>query len=145
MKYGQLKEIKAFCNNLLSTPDWREVAENLQGNEDDFEVDGVRFISEGAIDQIQQDELESDLYALGCFNAWFLADVLDIDQDVIEEMQKAEAFTAIGKLIINMGKLAELQQEYARQDGYGHHFNLYDSSEEELTINGTTYHVFDNH
>lgn len=145
MRYSELKQIKQFCDDLFSTPDWREVVENIQDGEADFEVDGVRFINSGSIDQVMQDELESDLYCLGCFNAWFIADVTGIDQEAIEELQKAEAYTAIGKLIVSMGKLEELQGEYAWQDGYGHHFNSYDFSEEELTVNGETFHVFDNH
>jgi hypothetical protein len=143
MKYSDVKKIKSFCADLFSKPDYREVISNA-GN-DDFEVDGVRFISDSAIDQIQQDELSGDEYILGCFNAWFIADVIGIDLDVIEAMQKAEAFEAIGKLIISMGKLEELQSAYASADGYGHHFNGYDFGEEEITIDGTLYHVFDNH
>lgn len=143
MKYSQVKTIKSFCANLFSEPDYREVI--AHAGEDDFEVDGVRFIRANAIDTIQCDELASDEYVLGCFNAWFLADVLGIDQDVIEAIQKAEAFEAIGKLIISMGKLEALQQAYSRADGYGHHFNSYDFSEEEIIIDGIDYHVFDNH
>jgi hypothetical protein len=142
MKYSQVKQIKTFCNDLFSTPDYREVIEHI--GEDDFTVDNVRFILSTAIDDIQQDELSNDEYILGCFNAWFIADVLDIDLDVIEAMQKAEAFEAIGKLIIRMGKLPELQESYARADGYGHHFNGYDFEQEEITVDGLTYFVFDN-
>lgn len=141
MKYSQVKTIKSFCANLFSDPDYREVI--AHSGEDDFEVDGVRFVRDDAIDQIQQDELASDEYILGCFNADFLADVLGIDQEVIEAMQKAEAYEAIGKLIISMGKLEALQQAYSRADGYGHHFNGYDFSEDEITIDGIDYHVFD--
>lgn len=143
MKYSDVKKIKSFCAGLFSEPDYREVISHA-GN-DDFEVDGVRFIADSAIDQIQQDELSSDEYILGCFNAWFIADVLGIDIEVIEAMQKAEAFEAIGKLIISRGKLEELQEDYASADGYGHHFNNYDFDEEEIEIDGTMYHVFDNH
>lgn len=143
MHYSELKTIRQFCDDLHSKPSWREVVENI--GRYDFEVDGVRFISDGEIDQIQQDELSSDEYILGCFNAWFIADVLNIDQDVIEAMQKAEAFEAIGKLIISMKKLPELQSAYASADGYGHHFNHYDFSEDEIVLDGTLYHVFDNH
>ena len=140
--FTELKNLKNFCESLDSTPDYREVLNNLA---DDFEVDGVRFISTEAIDSIQQEELSNDLYVLGCFNAWFLRDVLDMDIDVIEAMQQAEAFEAIGKLIVATGKLEELQQDYAGADGYGHHFNHYDGGEIELTISGTDYLVFDNH
>ena len=114
-------------------------------DESDFEVSNVRFIRSDYIDEIQQDELSSDEYILGCFNSWFLAEVLDIDEDVIESIQKADAFEALGKLVISMDKLEELQESYASTDGYGHHFNHYDLSEEELTIGEHTYHVFDNH
>ena len=71
---------------------------------------------------------------LGCFNAWFLAEVLEIDQDTIETLQNAEAYDGVGKLVLSMGKLEELQQAYASADGYGHHFSHYDGSEE--CING---------
>lgn len=145
MNYSTIKAIKTFCESLHSEPNYREVIEAINNNENDFEVDGVRFIDSNSIDEIQQDEISSDLYMLGCFNAWFLADILEIDQEVIEEMQKAEAYTAIGKLIISMNKLEELQEAYQSADGYGHHFNHYDGNEEELTVNGITYHVFDNH
>ena len=143
MKYSDVKKLKSFCAGLFSDPDYREVISHA--GEDDFEVDGVRFIADSSIDQIQQDELASDKYMLGCFNAWFISYVLGIDTDVIEAMQKAEAFEAIGKLIISMGKLDELQEAYSSADGYGHHFNGYDFGEEEITIDGTLYHVFDNH
>jgi hypothetical protein len=60
-------------------------------------------------------------------------------------MQKAEAYEAIGKLIISLCKLPELQEAYASADGYGHHFNSYDFEEKEITVDGLTYYVFDNH
>lgn len=143
MKMSEIKTVKAFCESLHSTPDWREVVDSARLS--DFEVDGVRFISFDEIDNIQCEELESDLYVLGCFNASFLSSILDIDQDVIEAMQKAEAFEAVGKLIVSTGKLSEVQKEYSDLDGYGHHFNHYDFSEDEITIDGIDYHVFDNH
>lgn len=145
MKFTECKKIKQFCADLFSTPDWREVVAEIETGAADFEVGGVRFINSSDIDRIQCEELESDEYILGCFNAWFIADVLDIDTDVIEAMQKAEAYEAIGKLIISLGKLEELQQAYASADGYGHHFNSYNFGEEELSVDGLTYHVFDNH
>ena len=72
--------------------DTREIVANILADDRDFEVDGYRFIHMNDIDDVQQDELSSDEYILGCFNAWFLADVLGIDTDVIEAMQKAEAY-----------------------------------------------------
>lgn len=145
MKYSELKAIKSFCNDdLVSQPDWREVVNNIEGEESDFEVDNVRFIDADYIDEVMQDELASDNYALGCFNDWFIADVTGIDSDVIKSMQKAGAHEAIGKLIKSLGKLEELQQQYASADSYGHHFNHYDFSEETINVCGRTYYVFDN-
>jgi hypothetical protein len=141
MEFSEFKELQSDIDNIgIDTGNWREILENAGTN--DFEVDDYRFILRSDIDQIQCDELKGDLYILGCFNAWFLADVLDIDCDVIEAMQEAEAYEAIGKLIISMDKLSELQQEYSSADGYGHHFNHYDGNEYELDINGFDYLVF---
>ena len=158
LTYTQLKDVKTFCNSLHSTPDFKEVVTSLteyatpdtvidhdDTMPDDFEVDNVRFIRADAIDSIQSEELSSDLYTLGCFNSWFLSSVLDIEEDVIAALQDSEAYEALGKLIVSMGKLGDVQQGYSSTDGYGHHFNHYDFSEQELTIAGTDYLVFDNH
>lgn len=145
MKFSECKAIKSFCVNLHSEPAWFEVAQNIIDDTDDFEVDNVRFIRTDCIDSILVEELGNDDYMLGCFNAWFIADVTGIDTDVIEVMQKAEAFEAIGKLIKSLGKLEGLASAYVSADGYGHHFNIYDGCEDELRVAGTIYHVFDNH
>lgn len=144
MKYSEIKALKSFCENLVSEPDWKEVLTKIIYGFDDFEIDNVRFIKADCIDKIQQDEMENDLYALGCFNAWFITDCIDIDRDVIEAMQKAEAFEAIGKLIISLGKLEIMQKKYSTADGYGHHFNYYNGNEETITVNNVEYYVFDN-
>lgn len=147
LTYSDIKYIREFCEDQLSEPSWRDVVTAIADGETDFEVDNVRFIHSDDIDEIMADELAADEYLLGCFNSWFLADVLDIDIDVINAMQKAEAFEAIGKLIISMDKLTELASAYASADGYGHHFNPYDGSEAELLIGlgNNFYHAFDNH
>ena len=111
LKFSEIKSIREFCNNLFSKPDWKEVVSNIAQSEDDFEVDNVRFIKSDCIDDIQEEELANNDYMLGCFNAWFIADVTGIDIDVIEAMQKAEAYEAIGKLIKSLGKMSELQQQ----------------------------------
>ena len=137
MKFSEIKELKDELE-YIGVTEWREVIEALEVGEDDFEVENYRFINEDKIDEIQQNELKDDEYILGCFNSWFLASVLGIDEDVIVAMQKAEAFEAVGKLVLSLGKLEELQEEYAIADGYGHHFNHWDGSDDE--ING--YHAF---
>ena len=118
--------------------DTRDAVEGMLANEPDFEVDNYRFIRDDTIDEIQQEELARDPYILGCFNAWFLADILNVSTDTIEAMQKSEAFEGIGQWIIDAGKVSDLQQSYVSADGYGHHFNYYDSSEEEIG----EYHIF---
>jgi len=145
LSFSQVKQVIEFCQGLHSEPNWRGVVENIVSGYDDFEVDNVRFISTDEIDQIQCDEMESDTYILGCFNAWALSDATGIDQDVFEAMQKAGAYDAIGKLVISLDKLSDLQQQYVSADGYGHHFNFYDGGKEELRVNGMVYHVFDQH
>lgn len=144
MKYTDCKKIKQLCDSLFSAPNWREVVSHISTSDYDFEVDGVRFINSADIDRIQQDELSSDLYILGCFNPSFLSGIIGVSVSALEKMQKAEAFEGIGELIISGGYLPEVQAEYALYDGYGHHFNRYDGGEEELRADGETYHVFDN-
>lgn len=143
MKYSDIKRLKSFCEGLHSEPNWRDVLTSIIDNDSDFEVDNVRFIETGSIDEIQQDELLSDLYCLGCFNADFLSGYLPLDADVIKNIQDAGAFEAIGKMC--KSEIESIQKDYASADGYGHHFNSYDFGEEELSINGNLYHVFDNH
>lgn len=140
METKEIRNLVKFCNEHGITT--RDVFNEIVNNSTDFEVDDWRFIHSDEIDEIQCNELESDLYILGCFNDYFLSDILDIDVDVIESMQRAEAFEAIGKLIISMDKLEELQEAYVSADGYGHHFAHYDFNEYEIYINDTLYYAF---
>lgn len=145
MEYIKFSELKALRD--IVGDEWREITEVIKpingAMYNDSGWDGAyRVIAASAIDEIMHDELSSDEYILGCFNDWFLASVLDMDVEVIEAMQQAEAFEEIGKLVISMGKLPELQAEYASADGYGHHFSHYDGSEEEITLGGQDYYVF---
>ena len=133
MLYSEIKEVRELVDD-----EWRDAVESIAMKEEDFEVGNYRFICQDEIDKIQQDELSWEPYLLGCFTDWFLAGILDLEIDVIQELQKAEAFEALGKMVLSMDKLEELQQEYASCDGYGHHFSHYDGSEEELG----NYYVF---
>ena len=144
MHFTDIKTTKAFADNLGI--DWRELIEKLEG-ENDFTIDGspgeYRFIKTAEIDQVMQDELESDEYTLGCFNANFLTHILNAPIEAIEAMQKAEAYEALGIWIIQSGKIEKLQQKYVSADGYGHHFAGYDSNELELTLKDEgLFHVF---
>lgn len=143
MKYSELKNLKSFCQSLHSEPNWREVLEQALSGNDDFEVDNVRFIADEAIDDIQADEMESDPYILGCFNAYAIAQATDWPVALIEAAQKGEAYSEIGDAM-SREQVEKLQQIYSSADGYGNHFNGYDFGEEEIEIDGKLFHVFDN-
>jgi len=147
MKYSEIKKIKTFCNNLTSQPDWREVVENIIGSEVDFTVDNVRFINTDDILEIMADEIFSDEYILGCFNAGFIANNSDLNYELVKACQNAEAYEAIGKALnatMTHDEKENFCAAYASADGYGHHFNGYDFSEEELATSKGFFHVFDN-
>ena len=136
-EYTELKKIVELANELGIEA--RELAENI--GEIDFEIDNYRFIQSEHIDKIQQEELSNDEYILGCFNDWFISSNCDIDIDVVQALQKAEAYEALGKLMLKNG-IEDLQSEYASVDGYGHHFAHYDGEGIEIQIDGTWYYYF---
>ena len=144
MKLSTIRNIKNFCQSLHSDPCWREVVNNIIDGASDFEVDNVRFIDSGTIDNVLVDELESDTYILGCFRASFISCVTGWPEVLISALQEAEGFEGLGKAIIEYGFVEKIAEEYIQCDGYGHHFNSYDGSEDELRVNNVFYHVFDN-
>ncbi len=147
LKYSEVKTLKAFCENLHSEPCFKEVIKEIQNGNEDFEVENVRFISDESILSVMVDEIFDDNYMLGCFNASFIAENSELPIELVEACQETEAFEAIGKALNNILDQDEKEafcESYAGADGYGHHFNGYDSSE-EITIGGVLYHVFDNH
>ena len=138
MKLAQLRDVKNLSNEL--DIDFRELTEQITDENDDFEIDNYRFIKVSEIDTIQQDELKSDLYILGCFIDWFIADNTNLSLKVIQALQKAEAFEELGELIVD--DIETIQSEYSRLDGYGHHFGRYDGNEYEITLNNVEYYYF---
>ena len=138
MKLAQLRDVKNLSNEL--DIDFRELTEQIINEVDDFEIDNYRFIKVSKIDLIQQDELKSDLYILGCFVDWFIADNTNLSLKVVQALQKAEAFEELGELIVD--DIETIQSEYSRLDGYGHHFGRYDGNEYEITLNDVEYYYF---
>ena len=138
MKLAQLRDVKNLSNEL--DIDFRELTEQITDENDDFEIDNYRFIKVSEIDTIQQNELKDDLYVLGCFSDWFIADNTDLSLKVVQALQKAEAFEELGELIVD--DIETLQSEYSRLDGYGHHFGRYDGNEYEITLNDVEYYYF---
>ena len=123
LKFSEVKSIYSFCEG-NGIDNVREVVENIVNEETDFSVDDFRFIDQSEIDEIQQSELKSDLYILGCFNDWFIADNTNLSLKVVQALQKAEAFEELGELMVD--NIEQIQSEYASADGYGHHFSSYD-------------------
>ena len=138
MKLSQLRDVKNLSNEL--DIDFRELTEQITDKNGDFEIDNYRFIKVSEIDTIQQDELKSDLYSLGCFIDWFIADNTNLSLKVVQALQKAEAFEELGELMLD--DIETLQSEYVRMDGYGHHFGRYDGNEYEITLNDVEYYYF---
>ena len=144
LNFANMIEIARFCKSLDSQPNLREVINEIDSLSSDFEVDNVRFINSNDIDEIQAEELTSDLYVLGCFNASFIAEELNWPIELVEAAQNGNAFEALGKAIADNVDMVSFAQAYSSADGYGHHFNHYDGNEIEFDINGSTYYVFDN-
>ena len=138
MKLSQLRDVKNLSNEL--DIDFRELTEQITDENDDFKIDNYRFIKVSEIDTIQQDELKSDLYILGCFNADFIEDNTNIPYNAIVALQKADAYESLGELMLD--DIETLQSEYVRMDGYGHHFGRYDGNEYEITLNDVEYYYF---
>ena len=136
--YSNLKTIIEFCNE--NSIDFKEVINNIVNEEPDFEIDNYRFIHEDSIDAIQCDELKLDTYILGCFNADFLDGIINVPYRAIIALQRAECYSELGEICLDY--IDEIQQEYSRLDGYGHHFAHYDSNtiQDILSISG--YYVF---
>ena len=102
----------------------------------DFTVDydgrEYRIIENDYIESIMKDELSSDTYLLGCFNAWFLSDIMNIPMDAIEKIQSSDCYDALGIIISNNDEMMnELVDKYISTDGAGHHFSSYDGSEND--------------
>lgn len=102
----------------------------------DFTVDydgrEYRIIENDCIESIMKDELSSDTYMLGCFNAWFLSDIMDIPSEAIEKIQNADCCDALGIIISNNDEMMDyLVKKYISCDSAGHYFSTYDLSEDD--------------
>ena len=124
MKFSDCKTVYNFAEEIGE--DAREIINNIDLDEESFDVGNYRFIKESEIDRIQQEELSSDPYILGCFNDWFIADNTDLSYDIVKALQKSESFEAIGQHIIDNDYVSDIQQAYSSEDGYGHYFSGYD-------------------
>ena len=102
----------------------------------DFNVEYLgreyRIIENDYIESIMKDELSSDTYLLGCFNSWFLSEIMNIPYEAIEKIQNVDCYDALGIIISNNDEMMdELVSSYISADGAGHHFGVYDGSEND--------------
>jgi len=139
LSFTELKNIISIANHYGI--DKKELLENIENENEDFEVENYRFILESEAESIALDMYKYDEYMLGCFNDWFISDNCDIKLNVVQALQKAEAFTELGELMLDNG-IENLISEYCRLDGYGHVFGSYDGNNDEVTINDNLYIVF---
>ena len=112
--------------------DWLSFLNACRDGDEEWSGDRYRVIHRDHIDKIQQDELESDPYVLGCFNASFIADHTDLSLDIVEALQSGDKYEALGKHIIENGLIEAIQDGYSSADGYGHHFAHCDGEQQEF-------------
>lgn len=140
LNFSELKNINQLAVSL--DIDFRELVNNITNNCEDFEIDNYRFIHSDYIDNIQVEELESDPYILGFFNADFLSDIIGLDSELIQIIQDSDKYDKLGKYLINNNFVEDIQKEYSSTDGYGHHFAHYDHETNEININNNLYYYF---
>tara|TARA_R110002012_G_scaffold144222_1_gene302397 strand:- start:164 stop:592 length:429 start_codon:yes stop_codon:yes gene_type:complete len=142
MELQETKEIINFANDLGINK--RELFDFVASEDENFEVDNYRFLTEDEALKECINMYQCDEYLLGCFNASFIEDYIPLDYDDIKILQEAEQYDIIGRLILNSGKLDEMIEEYIRLDGYGHALHSYDGNNSEITLNGIEYIYFRN-
>ncbi len=125
----EILQYRTAITNLVDA--FVDVAAHVSEQSDDFEVEGYRFIRMNCIDDIQLDELSNDEYVLGSFRDYFIAENCEIDLEVVQALQETEKYEVLGRLMVKSG-IEDLQAEYARLDGYGHHFAHYDHETHEI-------------
>ena len=142
MNYREVKNLVKLAQDL--DIDKSELFTEIDSQNENFEVDNYKFITHDEAVEEVSNMYQCDNYLLGCFNAGFISDVTNIDWRVIEALQKAEAFSELGMLILDYldNDLTELSEEYIRLDGYGHALNSYDGNYSEITLNGIDYIYF---
>ena len=139
MTIKELREIISLAQELDICK--RDLHDELELGSEDFEVDNYRLIKEEDALDIAIELYKCDPYILGCFNDWFISYNCNISLNVVQALQKAEAYEALGELMLDNG-IDDLMEEYIRVDGYGHVFSSYDDNWYEIELLGTNYIYF---
>jgi len=142
MRLSEVKSLKELLNDDMDNV--RSFLDQIRMEcQDDFEVDNYRVIAAHVIDEKLLEYWQDDLYVLGGSYPHFLAAVTGIDQEVFEAMQKAEAYEAIGKLLVKGDHMQNYLATFWQYGGtYGEVFNSWDGSEKTAELNGETYYLF---
>ena len=123
-----------FCQNNLT-----EVEEY---DENDYSNDYLVLTDEEA-DEKAKEYIEGTLWA---FNASFIANQIDLDEEVIQAIHdngKCESNNdTIYNLINKLGNFDEFCEEAIASDGRGHFMSSYDGHENEEVVNDTTYYIY---
>ena len=99
-----------------------------------YDREGVDY-AEG----ILAEEMSSDAYGVGGFNADFIASHSDLSLEIVEALQEGEKFEALGQYLIDNDCVTGphgMAADCARADGLGHHFAHYDGETHELNSEG---------
>ena len=139
-KYTELTDLGLTNNDIDWLVTQAAIGENDYMLEYSEQGDDWRLIAHDEAAKILAEQFKGDLYVLGCFSPWFIADHLNITTDTVEKMQAAEGFEALGELIA-ANKLVEFAQKAIDTDGLGHFFNSYDGEETEVCIDGKWFSI----
>ena len=121
------KEYMAELRDDFDVDEMAEILDNIDLEATDFQIGNFRFIHQDNIDQILIDELSLDTHMLGCFTAWFIADITGISVEAVEKAQKADSYEVLGELMLQ--KIELVAENYVASDSYGRHFASYDGDE----------------
>lgn len=114
------------AKELLNLTD-RDSLESFINNEDNYHTTYRIFTEDDALNEVFN-MYEGDTYMLGCFNADFISNFIDLDYEDIRTMQESGHHEIIGKLILNSGNYEDMINDYIRSDGWGHALNSYDGN-----------------
>lgn len=147
---NNIERLRTLMRNIgYDSPTLEELADAVEAlkeldgdaSELEFSIDGVewRAIHGNDIDEVMTRDLEGDEFVIGCCASWLLANVLELPLDSVELLQEEEQFYPLGRMVTQQpGKLAELQREIVKHDGYGPHFSPYDGEQQEFE----SYYIF---
>lgn len=147
MTYSDIKTIYTLAAAIEA--DARElVAAVTEANESNESANTTDYdylvVAENYIQTAVEDNISSDEYVLGCFNAWFIANVTGWPLFLVEAAQTDEGRAKLGEAIVSEGFVPAMAEAYISADGAGHSLSGYDGTEHELNLSLGCFSVFRN-